>query len=275
MQGRTEPNGRPRDRKAILLAILLSLALLAVGILYWQGRKTGMALSEREEEVAELKRQMSAGQATIQEFGQRLKGCEEKAHVLGTTVTETEDRYHQLQRNVADLQKEKGRKESAEQLQSAHEALVAEFKKELGDREVCINKLENKLRVEFLDHILFNFGSSRITPRGLKVLEKTGEVLQRLDNKKLIVVGHSDDVPIARDYRYKYRSNWELSAARAAAVVRYFQKHVGIDPADMEAVGKAFYQPAANNSTEEGRALNRRVEIIIAVKGDERAVLLR
>lgn len=93
--------------------------------------------------------------------------------------------------------------------------------------------------------------------------------------KEIIVVGHSDDVPIARDYRYKYRSNWELSAARAAAVVRYFQKHAGIDPADMEAVGKAFYQPAANNSSKEGGALNRRVEIIIAVKGDERAVLLR
>lgn len=168
----------------MVLAVLLLLALVALGILYWQCRQTGMALSEREEEVAELKRQMSAGQATIQEFGQRLKSCEEKAHVLGATVTETEDRYHQLQRNVADLQKEKGREESAAQLQSAHEALASEFKKELGDREVCINKLENKLHVEFLDHILFNFGSSRITPRGLKVLEKTDEVLQRLENQR-------------------------------------------------------------------------------------------
>ncbi len=250
MQERTEPSGRPRDRKAILLAILLLLALVALGIFYWQCRKTGTALSEREEEVAELKRQMSVGQATVQEFGQRLKSCEEKAHALKTTAPESED--------------------SSEQLHSAHKALVTELKEQLEEKEANIRELENRLHVEFVDHILFRFGSSRITPRGLKILEKTGEILNRLDNKEIIVVGHSDEVPIARDYRYKYRSNWELSAARAAAVVRYFQKHVGIDPADMEVVGKAFYQPAANNATPEGRALNRRVEIIIAVKGRER-----
>jgi chemotaxis protein MotB len=69
-----------------------------------------------------------------------------------------------------------------------------------------------------------------------------------------------------KEYRHKFPSNWELSAARAAAVVRHFQKEIGIDPENLEAVGHSFYDPVATNETEEGRAQNRRVNIVIAPK---------
>ena len=65
-------------------------------------------------------------------------------------------------------------------------------------------------------------------------------------------------------YRYRFPSNWDLSAARAAAVVRLFQNEIGLDPKHLEAVGRSYYDPVASNDTAEGRAQNRRVNIIIA-----------
>jgi chemotaxis protein MotB len=71
---------------------------------------------------------------------------------------------------------------------------------------------------------------------------------------------------ILEGYRYKFPSNWELSAARAASVVNHLQNELGLDPANLEAVGRSFYEPIASNETQEGRAQNRRVNIIIAPK---------
>jgi chemotaxis protein MotB len=96
-------------------------------------------------------------------------------------------------------------------------------------------------------------------------LRKVGKTLKNVKDKKIRVVGHTDDVPIISKNRYyKYPSNWELSAARAARVIRFFQKKVGLDPTTMEAVGRSYYDPIASNETREGRAQNRRVNIIIA-----------
>ena len=82
------------------------------------------------------------------------------------------------------------------------------------------------------------------------------------------VVGHTDNVPIRAEYRTMFPSNWELSAFRAASVVRFFQYNVGIDPVNLEAAGRCFYEPIEKNSMMLGRAKNRRVNIIIAPKID-------
>jgi chemotaxis protein MotB len=96
------------------------------------------------------------------------------------------------------------------------------------------------------------------------VLRKVGKVLREMGEGTIRVEGHTDDVPIARVYQYRYPSNWELSSARAAVVVRFLHQKTGVDPTNMEAVGLAYYRPVASNATAEGRARNRRVEIIIS-----------
>ena len=132
--------------------------------------------------------------------------------------------------------------------------------------EVNIKELKDKLSITFVDRILFEFGKSSISPQGKEILKKVGKILKPLEDKKIRVVGHTDNVPIMEDYRYKYPSNWELSASRAASVVRFFQEEIGIDHKNLEAVGRSFYDPIAPNDTKEGRAKNRRVAIIIAPK---------
>ena len=119
--------------------------------------------------------------------------------------------------------------------------------------------------MELVDRILFKTGKATITSEGAKVLRKVGKTLKNVKDKKIRVVGHTDNVKIISKNRYyKYPSNWELSAARAARVIRFFQHKVGLDPTKMEAVGRSFYDPIASNDTPEGRAQNRRVNIIIA-----------
>jgi chemotaxis protein MotB len=150
------------------------------------------------------------------------------------------------------------------QIKSTHDTLVSELKDQIQKQEVTLKEFQESLSLNFVDRILFEFGKADLTPEGEKILKKVGEALKNITGKKIRVTGHTDPVPIRPDYMYKFPSNWELSSARAASVVRYFQEKIGLDPKEMEAVGRSFYQPEVSNDTKEGRARNRRVEILIA-----------
>jgi chemotaxis protein MotB len=160
------------------------------------------------------------------------------------------------------------------QMKSTYDTLVSDLKDQIQKQEVTIKEFHDALTLNFVDRILFEFGKADLTPQGEKILKKVGEALKNIKGKRIRVSGHTDNVPIRPDYQYKFPTNWELSAARAASVVRYFQEKPGLDPKDMEAVGRSFYQPEASNDTKEGRARNRRVEILIApqmeVRGKEK-----
>ncbi len=150
------------------------------------------------------------------------------------------------------------------QMKSTHDKLISDLKDQIQKQEVTIKESQESLSLNFVDRILFEFGKADLTPEGEKILKKVGEALKNIKGKKIRVTGHTDNVPIHPDYVHKFPSNWELSAARAASVVRYFQEKPGLDPKELEAVGRSFYHPEAGNDTKEGRARNRRVEILIA-----------
>ena len=150
------------------------------------------------------------------------------------------------------------------QMKSTYETLISGLKDEIEKKEVTIKDFQEALSISFVDRILFEFSKADLTPEGNKILEKVGGIVKNIKGKKIRVTGHTDNVPIRSDYERKFPTNWELSAARAASVVRYFQEKVGLEPVDLEAVGRSFYQPIASNDTSEGRAQNRRVEIFIA-----------
>lgn len=150
------------------------------------------------------------------------------------------------------------------QMKSTYETLVSGLKEQIQKKEVTIKHFQEAISLNFIDRILFEFGKADLTAEGKKVLKKVGEAAKNIKGKKIRVTGHTDNVPIHQDYVHKFPSNWELSAARAASVVRYFQETTGLDPKDLEAVGRSFYHPEASNETKEGRARNRRVEIFIA-----------
>ncbi len=164
---------------------------------------------------------------------------------------------------------ESAAKARIEELKSTYESLISQLKKQLKDKEMTIRKFEEKLSITFVDKILFDFGSARIRSKGRGILTNVGDSLKNVHGMKIRVVGHTDDRSIKEEYLWKFPSNWELSSARASAVARFLQKKSGLDPESFEVVGRSFYEPVASNETKEGRAQNRRVEVIIAPEMEE------
>jgi chemotaxis protein MotB len=116
------------------------------------------------------------------------------------------------------------------------------------------------MTVKMKDKILFSSGSARIGKEGKEALTAVAEVLAGIEDKVVRVEGHTDNVPLGRG---GFATNWELSTARALAVVRLLQDS-GVDPARLAAAGYGEFQPIASNDTPEGRSENRRIEIVLA-----------
>jgi chemotaxis protein MotB len=140
--------------------------------------------------------------------------------------------------------------------------LRQKLQKELADKNVEIEQLKGQLSVRMLDRIVFKSGSADLLPQGLIVLDKLADVL-KAGNDALRVEGHTDATPIGAALQQKFPSNWELSGARAASVVRYFETKHAIDPKRLEPVGYSSHRPVAANDTDENKQRNRRVEIIL------------
>ena len=113
------------------------------------------------------------------------------------------------------------------------------------------------------EEIFFDTGKTDIKPEGQEVLKRIGIILQDIPEKNIRIEGHTDNVPIVSPLRKQYPTNWELGAARAVNVVRFFQNKTDIDPLRLSAVSYGQYRPIAPNKTKAGRAKNRRVEIIL------------
>ena len=176
----------------------------------------------------------------------------------------------EIQRLHEQLSALRGDKEIASsemgRLKSTYDKLISDLHTQLKNHQVAIKTYKEKISVTFVDRILFDSGKATIRPEGRRVLKKVGQALKEVQDRQIRIIGHTDDIPIMEAYRHKFPTNWELSAARAAAVARYFQNDIGLDPVNLEAVGRSFYQPIASNETEQGRAQNRRVNIIIGPK---------
>lgn len=115
----------------------------------------------------------------------------------------------------------------------------------------------------FWDQLLFEPGKAEITLKGSELLTKLSKnLLERYSNCNILVEGHTDDRPVGK--KLQFESNWELSTARATAVVRFLQNKAGIDPKRLSATGYSQYRPVASNDTVEGRRQNRRIEIILS-----------
>jgi chemotaxis protein MotB len=191
---------------------------------------------------------------------------------LNNEKTELITRVQSLEARVAELSKQledtiaKSSKEKEAEIQrlaSAHDQLVKELQAEIENKEIQITQLADRLSVSLVDKILFPSGEAEITPAGLKVLERVGNIIKNVQDKIIRVEGHTDNVPIHPRLQKQFPTNWELSTARANNVVRFLQEKVGMDPSRLQAVGLSEYHPIASNETASGRSQNRRIEIAL------------
>jgi chemotaxis protein MotB len=152
---------------------------------------------------------------------------------------------------------------------STNVALVYNLKKSLenlNDEDIDVQVKGTKVFVSISDKLLFSSGQADIGPRAGEVLSKVARVVKDNQDLEVTIEGHTDNVPISSA---KFPDNWALSGARAIAVTETLIKNYGVAPGRLSAAARGEFSPKADNSTPEGRAMNRRTEIILTPKLDQ------
>lgn len=166
-----------------------------------------------------------------------------------TQCKRTEDKLKSTQEAIA---------EQYEQLQQI-EARIENAMEEFSEKGVDVYYKDGLVYVSMQDELLYKSGSSKLGPDGKKALSSLAAVLNEYPKLNMVVVGNTDD----KLFKSASMDNWSLSTERANGVVRTLRDDYKVDPSRLTAAGKGKYAPIADNGSEEGRAKNRRTEIIL------------
>lgn len=161
-------------------------------------------------------------------------------------------------------------KEKGDKLAKALKKAVSIFQPEVKSRKVKVTEDERGIVISLVADTFFESGSTELTREGMVIIGKIGSFLKEpeFSGNIIRVEGHTDNTPISQksDLYEFYPTNWELSSARAVKIVRLLNERFSIAGSNLQAVGYGEHQPVESNDIEEGRAYNRRIEIIIMRK---------
>jgi chemotaxis protein MotB len=240
--------------------------------------------TEKNQEIAKLQSDRATLQKQAHDLQQQIEGLETQRNALDLQKAQLEresvalqtqvgllqeqrsalqGQQSQLQEQVQALEQQKTQLLSASrQTQAQYDKLVSNLKDEVQKGQLQVRQFKDMLTVDVAEQLFFDSGQATLKESGKQVLKKVGDTLKSYDDKVIRVIGHTDNVPIAKSLQKVFPSNWELSAARATTVVRYLQD-TGIPPQRLIASGRAEYAPVASNDSADGRKKNRRIEITL------------
>lgn len=138
-----------------------------------------------------------------------------------------------------------------------------DLNKVLSEKQVVIKKLEDLTIIEMQQSVLFSSGQAELNQEGKALVKSIATAFNKYDGYHMRVEGHTDNMPIRAQLKQRYFSNWELSAARAASVVRYMVYGLGVSGKNLSIAGYADNRPIASNDTAEGRMQNRRIRVVV------------
>ena len=230
-----------------------------------------LELYEAEERIKSLDAELIKLQQTNTGCNEKLTDLQSKNTYLKNINLKLSQKIEQLSQKVARLNNDLQKKKSVIKLQNkvirllddTKNTIATSLKEEIEAEEIALVEMEDTLKVVFIDKILFDSGSVEINAKGQKILLVVADSIRAHKDQKLLVEGHTDNLPLGASLKERFPSNWELSTARAAAVVRFLQKEGQLQPERLSARGYSYYRPVASNQTKEGRHQNRRIEIIL------------
>ena len=247
----------------------IGLAVLAVMVIASGCVSTGKFKkmeTTKNDEIASLQEQKSGLEKAKASCEKDSAGLKQQVGTLSQQVDSLTQQNDDIKKDVGALQQEKAALVAADQQRrQQYEALVQGLAKEVEKGQLQVKQYKNMLSVDLAEQIFFDSGKATLKKGGKEVLKKVAEALKGYESKIIRVVGHTDNVPVAKSLQATFPSNWELSVARATNVVRYLQE-AGIPPERMVPSGRGEYDPVAPNDTPEGRQKNRRIEIMLIDK---------
>lgn len=266
---------------------LLLLAAIAATMVF------GSCVSKKE--YVKLQNDYAALQKDLSDARVELAGCVSGSKSLDERLAEAKAENEKLQRQYAKLQAslDKSINQSGANISKLVDEINASNKyiKQLVDaksksdslnvaltnkltrslskqelKEVDVQVLKGVVYISLNDNMLYKSGSYEISERAGETLSKIAKIITDYSEYEVLVEGNTDNVPINRE---NIRNNWDLSCLRASSVVQALQMQYGVNPARLSAAGRGEYNMLESNDTAEGRALNRRTQIIITPKLDQ------
>ncbi|TKB75641.1 MAG: hypothetical protein E8D46_02120 [Nitrospira sp.] len=222
-------------------------------------------------QITDLEQKLTSGNASSQEEITKLqKQASELAENAARIAKEREQLQLEQAQLAATLEQERlaklAKEEEINRLTRTQEELSKSLQDEISKGNVTIQQVRDRLTINMVDRVLFDSGQAQVKPAGVKVLKPVSDVLNKISDKQIRIEGHTDNVNISPKLQDRFKTNWELSTARATTVVRFLIDQGGVDRQHLSAVGYADTKPLAPNDTEQGRASNRRIEIVLYPK---------
>jgi chemotaxis protein MotB len=208
------------------------------------------ALAENSD--SELKERIAENELLLKKIGERENELEERitrVEVLETLISNQQEAMQMLKKTLAD-------------------ALL-----NFEDKGLTVEARNGKVYVSMENKLLFKSGSWEVESEGKKAISSLGKVLAENPDISILIEGHTDNVP----YQGKgpLKGNWDLSTKRATSIVTLLLTHKEILPQNLTAAGRGEFLPVAPNSSKDGRAINRRIEVVLSPKLDEITQLLK
>lgn len=222
-----------------------------------------------------LAKEVAGLRAEKEDLGRQLAGLHNEIARREAQITAQKNEVESLQRQIASLNARLGETETRaaavstekddeiRRLRGTYDTMVKSLESEIAKGEVKVKQIRDRLSVQLVEKILFDSGKAEIRTPGMEVLAKVATVLRSVKDKQIRIEGYTDSVPIGAGLRQQFATNWELSTQRASTVVRFLQEKGSVDGKYLSAVGYGPFRPIASNETREGRAENRRIEIVL------------
>ena len=224
---------------------------------------TGTNLANEKNKVDKLESQLEYFKITNTNLLERLSDLSVVSKAGAESIKKSLEALNEQNKYIKNLTTSMQRKDSLNLV------LVMNLKRSLAnfdDEDIAIEVKKGVVYVSISDKMLFKSGSYKISDRAKEIIGKIAQIVNDHNDLDILIEGHTDNVPI---YTECMLDNWDLSVKRATSIVRLMQTEFGVQPERMTAGGRSEYIPKESNETSEGRAINRRTEIIILPKLDQ------
>lgn len=231
-----------------------------------------------EQQAAELAKERESLVARSRELQSRLDGLEKEKGQLNSELSDVQGNATRIAKEREQLLQEQARlaaildqerlskEEEITRLTRTQEELSKSLQDEIAKGNITVQQVRDRLTINMVDRVLFDSGQAQVKPAGVKVLKQVSDIVKTVVDKQIRIEGHTDNKPISTKLQDRFKTNWELSTARATTVVRYLIDQGSVNRQHLSAVGYADTQPRASNDSEEGRSSNRRIEIVLYPK---------
>ena len=228
---------------------------------------TKVELAQKSANGSSLEQRLADAQAQNKELKEQLKALQasldNSINSGSANISKLVDEINASNKYIKQLVEAKSKSDSLN-LALTNKLTRSLSKSELQDVDVKV--LKGVVYISLNDNMLYRSGSYEISPAAGETLAKIAKIITDYDDYEVLVEGNTDNVPISKT---NIRNNWDLSCLRASSVVQALQNQYGVNPSRLTACGRGEYNPLEANDTADGRARNRRTQIIITPKLDQ------